>query len=138
MKHSMQPYAVIVLDIDFFKKVNDTFGHATGDDVLRHVAALLQGALRESDFVVRVGGEEFLIVLPRTELNVAALVAEKVRAAVAAHPIDPVSTITVSIGLTMAAVGDETDELAVNRADASLYTAKQDGRNRVSVDGGSL
>ncbi len=131
MKRNTAPYALMVMDIDFFKKVNDTYGHAAGDDVLRHVAQLLKTALRETDFVGRVGGEEFLVILPRTELEAAVLVAEKIRATVEGHPIEPVGRVSLSIGLVMASLEQTSEEVAVNQADALLYKAKEGGRNRV-------
>lgn len=129
-------YSVLALDVDFFKRVNDTYGHAVGDDVLRHVAALLQATIRQSDFVGRIGGEEFLVILPRTPLNVAMEVAEKIRHVIASTPIEPVGNITVSIGVQPVLPADADEAVAVTRADDWLYQAKAAGRNRVM--GGTL
>jgi diguanylate cyclase (GGDEF)-like protein/PAS domain S-box-containing protein len=125
--------AVLMIDIDFFKPINDTHGHATGDEVLALVAGVLADTVREADFVSRYGGEEFLVLLPDTALDGARTVAEKLRAVVAAtvHPV--AGRITVSIGLAMAAPC--TGELAavVAQADAALYEAKRTGRNRLVI-----
>ncbi|MFC4433207.1 sensor domain-containing diguanylate cyclase [Cupriavidus respiraculi] len=125
------PYCVLALDVDFFKRVNDTYGHAVGDDVLRHVARVLHATIRQSDFAGRIGGEEFLVVLPATRLDVAMDVAEKIRHAIAQAPVDPVGAITISIGVEEVAEGDADEHVAVTRADDSLYRAKAAGRNRV-------
>lgn len=124
-------YAIIMLDIDYFKRVNDTYGHATGDKVLQHVAAVLASSIRANDFVGRVGGEEFMAVLPTTELVDAAKVAEKIRAAVEASPVEGVGRITISVGVAQAHLSDTHADTAVNLADAMLYKAKHQGRNRV-------
>ncbi len=126
-------FGVVMLDIDHFKAVNDTVGHAGGDAVLREFAARTQNALREEDIAGRWGGEEFLLILPHTDLDGAATLGERVRAAVAASPFalddGGALEVTVSCGC---AVGDgfEPEEL-VKRADVALYEAKEGGRNRV-------
>lgn len=130
-RRSHGPYGVLVLDIDFFKKINDTHGHATGDVVLRQVADTLRRHLRDIDFVGRTGGEEFMVILPLTRLPEAVLVAEKLRHAVASTPIDPVGTVTVSIGAQEVAPSHTRPEQAVHDADQMLYLAKQAGRNQV-------
>ncbi|MDD2545877.1 MAG: GGDEF domain-containing protein, partial [Burkholderiaceae bacterium] len=132
MKRSAVPYALMMMDIDFFKQVNDTHGHPAGDEVLCHVARLLLASLRETDFVGRVGGEEFMVLLPRTDLALAMVIAEKIRAAVESHPIEPVGRVTLSLGVAMASVDQEDVDVAVHQADALLYKAKQGGRNRVA------
>lgn len=132
MKRTTVPYALMMMDIDFFKKVNDTHGHAAGDEVLRQVARLLADTLRETDFVGRVGGEEFLVLLPRTDLALAVGIAEKIRATVESHPIPPVGRVSLSIGLVMASPHHGDEEVAVKQADALLYRAKEGGRNRVA------
>ena len=130
-KRSNIPYSVLVLDVDFFKRVNDTYGHSVGDEVLRHVAALLQGAIRQSDFVGRIGGEEFLVILPSTSLSQALLVAEKIRHVVATTPVDRVGQLTVSVGVQEVLKDDADEDVVVVRADDWLYMAKAAGRNRV-------
>lgn len=130
-QRSQEPYAVLMLDIDFFKKINDTHGHATGDEVLRRVAGLLRGALRDIDFVGRMGGEEFMVILPLTPLAEALFVANKLLHAVASAVIDPVGSVSVSIGVQEVSMDDATPQEAADRADQQLYRAKQGGRNRV-------
>lgn len=126
-----QPYAVILMDIDYFKKVNDIHGHAIGDAVLKHVGEVLLHSVRESDFVGRVGGEEFMAVLPMTPLHQALGTAEKIRAAVEASPIAPVGKVTLSIGVAEAHSTHTSDQQAIALADEQLYAAKHAGRNRV-------
>lgn len=125
--------AVLMIDIDFFKPINDTHGHATGDEVLAQVSRLLAATVRESDFVARYGGEEFLVLLPETTLTGARTVAEKLRDVVEASPHPVAGGMTVSIGLAMAeqVTGDLAAVMA--QADAALYEAKRTGRNRVVV-----
>lgn len=133
VKRSRKVYTVLMLDIDFFKRVNDTHGHAIGDQVLVHIAQVLRATLRESDFIARYGGEEFLALLPATDLASAYPVAEKLRQAVEATP-DPVAgRVTVSVGLALATPDQVDEEVAVREADDQLYTAKKAGRNRVSM-----
>jgi len=134
---TQEPVAVIMIDIDHFKDVNDTLGHAAGDSVLAHVARRIGDTLRPYDVFGRIGGEEFLIVAPGTGLEEAIAIAERARAAVSTAPIatdmDSVST-TVSLGVTLLHP-DEPEALdrAMARADQALYDAKANGRNRTSV-----
>ena len=129
--------ALILCDIDFFKNINDTLGHACGDDILRQFGTRLQEALRRGvDWVARIGGEEFAVVLPNTGLRQALTVADHIRRAVMAKELKKKSTgeilgrVTISIGVSMLKTGDDTDSL-IERADACLYAAKRAGRNRV-------
>lgn len=131
MKRIETPYAILMMDIDHFKRVNDTFGHEAGDLVLRHVAGLLTGALRQTDFIARFGGEEFLALLPDTDRQGACVLAEKIRAAVAGSDAPEAGKITISVGVATAAVIDQRDDEAVRRADQALYRAKESGRNQV-------
>ena len=128
------PLSAIMLDIDHFKLLNDTYGHATGDVVLRTVAAICGDAVRAGDAVVRYGGEEFLLLLPEVDRAQGARVAERVRAAVAAGTAvnDSRLTVTVSLGVAQRHPGESRDAL-IARADAALYRAKQGGRNRVEL-----
>lgn len=102
-----------------------------GDDVLRHVAEIVRSSLRVGDFVARFGGEEFMALLPATGLAGAESVAEKIRAAVESTVAAPSGPVTISIGGTIAVDSDEDIDLAVRRADAALYEAKRNGRNRM-------
>ena len=131
LKRSGHLYVVLFMDIDFFKAINDTYGHDTGDQVLRHVATVLKDTLRESDFVARYGGEEFLAVLPETNAEGALRLAETVRQTVSRHAFPVAERVTVSIGVAMATDQDKNEEVAVRRADTALYQAKADGRNAV-------
>ncbi len=130
------PLALVVVDVDFFKSINDRFGHQTGDRVLRAVATQVARNVRETDFVARYGGEEFVVLLPNTALEAAILVADKLRAHVAAcrfqHREDAVN-VTVSCGVASFRAGDTT-ETVFQRADDALYRAKHTGRNNVQQE----
>jgi len=130
--------ALLMIDIDHFKRVNDTWGHQTGDMVLRHLAKTLQQAVRGGDHVARYGGEEFAVILPRTDGPAAVTVAENIRLALAREPLllevtPPMTPITVSIGAACYEPGDPLAEW-VGRTDAALYTAKREGRDRVQLN----
>lgn len=138
MKRSGEPYAAMIMDIDWFKRVNDTHGHSVGDEVLRRVAAILAGSIRETDFVARNGGEEFLALVPGTELASAVQVAEKIRRAIESAPMPPVGHVTLSIGVAMATPDDNDEDQALVESDRRLYLAKKGGRNQVNAtDGGA-
>jgi two-component system cell cycle response regulator len=131
--------AVLLFDIDHFKQVNDTYGHAAGDDVLRELAARTTHCVRNVDLVARRGdgaGDEFVVVMPETDIAIAAAVAERLRAEVAREPFTINSgrklSVTISIGAASAAPGDDRDRL-LSRADDALYAAKNRGRNCVIV-----
>jgi two-component system, cell cycle response regulator len=132
--------AVLLFDIDHFKQVNDTYGHAAGDDVLRELAARTTHFVRNVDLVARRGdgaGDEFVVVMPETDITIAAAVAERLRAAVAREPFTLKSdgrklSVTISIGVASAATGDDRDRL-LSRADDALYAGKKRGRNCVIV-----
>ena len=129
------PLTIIMADVDHFKAVNDTFGHAMGDRVLQAIGATLPGLLRPYDLVARYGGEEFLIMMPGTTLENGALAAERFRAAVSAIAIEGLSQqITASFGVATLLPGHLPDTL-VGRADKAMYLAKQKGRNRVETIG---
>ncbi|HKY88106.1 MAG TPA: PleD family two-component system response regulator [Pseudorhodoplanes sp.] len=134
-----KPLAVLVLDIDFFKSVNDTYGHDAGDDVLREFAIRMRKSTRGIDLACRYGGEEFVIVMPETDMAVAATVAERLRRRIAteAFPIEQGAKaieVTISIGLASLESADDTAGNLLKRADQALYRAKRDGRNRVVAD----
>jgi diguanylate cyclase (GGDEF)-like protein len=125
---------VLLLDLDHFKKVNDTFGHAVGDAVLKQVSRRLSIPLRRYDAVGRYGGEEFLAVLPQCDLEQAAEIAERVRVAVAATPVETSAGdigVTVSIGAASTKEDPASIDELIQRADTALYKAKRLGRNRV-------
>jgi diguanylate cyclase (GGDEF)-like protein len=126
--------SVIMLDIDHFKQVNDRFGHVVGDAVLAELGALLSEHVRNVDLVGRIGGEEFLVVLPETEQPPAVQVAEKLRLAMAEHAFSTGETQTASFGVAAYHAGDSLDDL-LERADQALYGAKRAGRNRVVTAG---
>lgn len=126
-------FALLLIDADYFKRVNDTYGHAVGDEVLCQLAALIESNTRATDFVARYGGEEFAVLLPEVEKpDSPDVVAEKIRAAVAAAKFPTVGHITVSIGVSIAAPSDRDSLGLLKRADMQLYEAKGAGRNRVS------
>ncbi len=126
------PLSMIMFDIDHFKKVNDTYGHSTGDYVLRTLTQIVKETLREADYLVRWGGEEFLIIAPETELERADVLAERIRKAVEAYQFNFGGAITVSLGVTRFH-RDDTEDSFVKRADDAMYAAKQKGRNCVQV-----
>ncbi|MGB3623828.1 MAG: GGDEF domain-containing protein, partial [Ketobacter sp.] len=125
--------SITIIDIDHFKKINDTLGHLRGDKVLKLVAREISQRLRSEDFVARYGGEEFVIIMPETDLQSALVATEKVRAAIESCPFSfnqqPIP-ITASFGVTSFENGDEI-ETCFERADKALYRAKELGRNRV-------
>lgn len=128
---------VLMIDVDHFKQVNDTFGHATGDNILRHIAALMRQELRKVDTLGRIGGEEFAVILPSAALPAAKVFAERLRKKVAGTPMVQESgavPITVSIGVTEMKAGDASAADALIRADRALYHAKECGRNKVMVE----
>ncbi len=132
-RRSLKPLSVVVLDLDHFKSVNDTHGHATGDAVLKRFSEIMRGTVRRTDIVGRVGGEEFAMVVPDANARSAAIVAEKLRAAVAADRPVGSPRVTVSIGVAEVAQEEIDVTNALERADAALYEAKRAGRDRVVV-----
>ncbi|HKO57508.1 MAG TPA: diguanylate cyclase [Thermoanaerobaculia bacterium] len=133
---SGEPFAIIAFDIDHFKRINDTWGHAAGDQVLQRVAQACRNALRPSDRIGRTGGEEFLVMLPAARVHDAMQVAERLRASVEAidcTDIDPALRVTISLGVTEWTAADTTLERLAARADDVLYRAKAGGRNRVEL-----
>jgi len=125
--------ALLMLDIDHFKQLNDRFGHPVGDAVLRDIAQVLEEGVRTVDTVARAGGEEFVVLLPRTDGDAASRVADKLRARIAAHDVDELdgkARITISLGVAVLDAGETADALLA-RADRALYDAKEAGRDRV-------
>jgi diguanylate cyclase (GGDEF)-like protein len=128
------PLALLMLDLDHFKQVNDQRGHAVGDQVLANVGAVMRGAMRSGDFAGRNGGEEFAILLPDTEIPVALSIAERVRAAIAEMSLSGTDvTVTVSVGVAGYPEHASTPDRLARLADAALYLAKRQGRNRVEL-----
>jgi two-component system, NtrC family, C4-dicarboxylate transport sensor histidine kinase DctB len=133
-----QPLAVVMVDIDHFKRVNDEFGHAAGDQVLVRTANLLRSCVRESDAVARWGGEEFVVIAPMTGEEGGVSLAEKLRAIMAATHLGPRDAVTASFGVAELEADDTIDTL-LQRADGALYRAKESGRNRVcGATGGTV
>lgn len=133
---SGEPLSLLLFDIDHFKSFNDSYGHLTGDQVLRLVGLSLKQTIKGQDITARYGGEEFAVVLPNTALRQALTVADHIRRAVMAKELKKKSTgeilgrVTISVGVSMLKQGDDTEAL-IERADACLYAAKRNGRNRV-------
>jgi diguanylate cyclase (GGDEF)-like protein len=129
-----------MLDVDFFKNVNDRYGHLVGDTALQQVAMIMQQCVREADAIARYGGEEFVIILPETDIEGALAIAERVRTEVAASSfkIDDSSELrlTVSLGIACKSSMDESVDIdkLLQQADNAMYRAKSNGRNRVEVN----
>lgn len=134
---------VLMADLDAFKRINDTYGHVAGDAVLKEAARRMSLSVRSYDSIGRYGGEEFLIILPGTDLYSGAAQAERIRAAVASAPYDvgggDLLHVTCSVGLTSSAAGEMVlSDSLIRQADAALYAAKEQGRNRVECCGAAL
>jgi two-component system cell cycle response regulator len=131
--------SVLILDIDYFKSINDRFGHDAGDDVLREFADRMRTCVRGIDLACRYGGEEFVVVMPDTDLSVATMVAERIRRRIAGEPF-PIHRgersieVTISIGIAARNSPNDDATTILKRADEALYRAKRDGRNRVVAD----
>jgi diguanylate cyclase (GGDEF)-like protein len=140
------PLSVAIIDVDFFKIINDTYGHAAGDVVLRQVAALLRRRLRETDFVARYGGEEFAVIMMQTDVREASMVCEDIRKCLENErlflPIESFQPIyvrvTVSVGIALLDAGIITGDELLKAADEALYKAKRSGRNRIDIHAGGL
>ena len=134
-----KPLTALVLDIDYFKSVNDTYGHDAGDDVLREFAVRVRKSIRGIDLACRFGGEEFVIIMPETDMAVATIVAERLRRRIASEPFpiqqgSKLIEVTISIGIATLDTADDNAATILKRADQALYRAKRDGRNRVVAD----
>jgi len=133
-KRSQKEYALIMIDLDHFKKINDKHGHNMGDRVLIEVTERCKDNLRTHDIIARLGGEEFCILLPYTNLEQANKVAERLRQKTEAIPIISDGTrvkVTISVGISLVSEGDNDGHDAIDRADKKLLEAKSSGRNRV-------
>src|SRR6185312_2934848 len=133
---SNKPLAFLIMDIDHFKSVNDTHGHDIGDEVLREFANRISANIRGIDLACRYGGEEFVVVMPDTDVDFAYTIAERLRKSVETTPIEisrapGALNVTISIGIAASAGGDDNAEKLLHRADQALYRAKREGRNRV-------
>jgi diguanylate cyclase (GGDEF)-like protein len=141
LQRGVDSAAVLMLDLDHFKIINDDHGHAAGDVVLRHVAALMRGCQRKIDTLGRVGGEEFAVLLPGADMTAASLFAERLRHCVADTPLlledGSRLAVTVSIGIALMSETDRGYDAALIRADQALYCAKRAGRNRVEPECGA-
>jgi diguanylate cyclase (GGDEF)-like protein len=132
------PVALLMLDLDFFKNVNDTYGHAAGDALLKHFSAMVTGEVRLIDTVGRLGGEEFGIIFPGADLKATKVLADRLCQRVSRSPLlfnGQEIRITVSVGVTDVKATDSNSDAPLARADAALYRAKQLGRNRVETSG---
>ena len=133
--HEDNPLCLIMADLAFFKKINDTYGHVVGDLVLRNVAQRMRTVVRDFDMIGRFGGEEFVIIMINTDLALATIIADRVRQGIMNAPFHIKEfniTVTISLGVAMLRRG-ESKEALLERADAALYEAKRMGRNRVAV-----
>lgn len=128
-----RPFSLLLIDADHFKRINDSHGHAVGDDVLQQLAQLIQSSLRTTDFVARYGGEEFAVLLPEiAKPDTPEVVAEKIRVAVSEAHFPVIGQVTVSIGIGLADPADNNHNALIKRADQQLYQAKAAGRNQVA------
>ena len=130
------PLCLIIIDIDHFKRVNDSHGHLFGDVVLKHVAARMQDTVRKYDIIGRIGGEEFLVITPGTSIEDAVTLAERLREEVGSVPVTDRNVnvdVTVSAGIASLIEGEDSIETLLRRADTALYKAKREGRNRVAI-----
>ena len=121
-----------MFDIDYFKKLNDTYGHNAGDYVLKTLTQIVENTFRKIDYIIRWGGEEFLVIALDTDLGGAEVMAEKIRKAIENYNFDKVGRVTASFGVTQFKQ-DDTEDSFMKRADDALYQAKGKGRNRVEV-----
>jgi diguanylate cyclase (GGDEF)-like protein len=133
-KRFHHPFSLVMLDVDYFKQVNDTYGHIIGDSVLESLAEILRAVVREIDIVGRLGGEEFALILPETSLTDATVLAERLRMQIANHTVTSAKgeiSFTSSFGIATCALNDTSLDQVISKADEALYRAKNSGRNRV-------
>lgn len=130
------PLSLMLVDLDHFKQINDQYGHAYGDEALKQFSAVVRGRLRDTDMLARIGGEEFVILMPSTALAGATLLAERLRVAMSDNPlpiIDHLLPVRFSAGVTQFKTGDHDIDDCLKRADEAMYRAKQSGRDRVEA-----
>ncbi len=125
-------FSLVILDIDNFKSVNDTYGHLIGDEVLKEITVVAHSAIRQSDIFCRWGGEEFAILLPETDIEGAAILADKIRLNIKAHRFSKAGNLTCSFGVAQFSQGEPRDSL-ISNADWALYHAKNHGKNQVAL-----
>jgi len=132
-RYKKEPFSILMLDIDFFKKINDTYGHLAGDIALKEMAKIVFSVIRDSDLFGRYGGEEFLVVLPNTKITGALRLAKRIKDSIEnniVHFDNKEIKFTISIGVTSIGINDNYESL-ISRVDEALYEAKQKGRNRI-------
>lgn len=127
------PLSILLIDIDNFKRINDTYGHPKGNEVLKQLGLIIMESIRDCDYAIRYGGEEFAVILPQTFMNEGCLVAERIRENVARHRFD-FGSVTVSIGISSCPQSNKCKEELLKKADMALYRAKNNGKNRVEMD----
>ncbi|MBP6281278.1 MAG: GGDEF domain-containing protein, partial [Leptotrichiaceae bacterium] len=127
------PFIILLMDIDFFKRINDTYGHNTGDAILKSISKIILTQVRTTDIVARWGGEEFICLLPNTALTEGHIVANRIRNKIEKENFPKVGKVTLSIGVAENVGNYSTIEEIINNADIALYSSKQNGRNRVSL-----
>lgn len=132
-KRYAQPLSLAVVDLDFLKKINDTYGHMTGDEAIRTIGYVLAQSSRSTDITARYGGEEFCVLLPNTDIEMAEQLAERLRRLIRDAQIDGPGSLSASIGVASYPIHADSPDSLFLRADEALYRAKQDGRNRVKV-----
>ncbi|MBA1296789.1 diguanylate cyclase [Pseudomonas lurida] len=132
-RHHQQPLCALMLDMDHFKQINDTYGHQAGDQVLRQIGAVISTSFRQADVYGRLGGEEFAVLLPNTSLETARAIAEQLIASIAGMAAEPVKGLSASLGVASTHPGQQDLHGLMNTADKALYRAKALGRNQVAV-----
>jgi diguanylate cyclase (GGDEF)-like protein len=129
-----RPFTVLMIDVDYFKQFNDTYGHMAGDEVLKRVAGVLTSAMRAHDHAARYGGEEFMVVMAETDLETGITAAQRVRELLAAEALGPEGRpVTASIGVAEYSMVDESVDGVIAAADRALYDAKEQGRDRIAA-----
>ncbi|KTC64204.1 diguanylate cyclase [Pseudomonas fluorescens ABAC62] len=132
-RHNQQPLSALMMDMDHFKQINDTYGHQAGDQVLRQIGAVISASLRKADVYGRLGGEEFAVLLPNTSLDAARDIAEQLILAISGMAAEPVKGLSASLGVASTHLQDDDLHALMNTADKALYRAKAMGRNQVAV-----